>query len=57
LDTQTVSTTTLGTTYYGKKMVEQRKTRLPRGTLAGTKTTMLEKKRKYEMGITYVKKE
>jgi len=25
-------------------MVEHRKTRLPRGTLAGTKTTMLEKK-------------
>jgi len=30
-------------------MVEQRKIRLPRGILAGTKTTMLEKKRKYEM--------
>jgi len=29
-------------------MVEQRKTRLPKGTLVGTKTTMLEKW-KYEM--------
>jgi len=26
-------------------MVEERKTRLPRGTLVGTKTTMLEKKK------------